>query len=69
MPILYFAANEHCDGSNIMITGSHNPPDYHGFKWIPDGTTPAGDNTQVLRKIIESGEVTAKAEYAGNVVT
>nr|WP_194241848.1 hypothetical protein [Snodgrassella sp. ESL0323] len=29
---MYFAANEHCDGSNTMITGSHNPPDYYGFK-------------------------------------
>ena len=33
-PMLYFAAIEHCQGSGIMITGSHNPPDYNGFKMM-----------------------------------
>ena len=31
-PMLYFAAVKECGGSGMMITGSHNPPDYNGFK-------------------------------------
>jgi phosphomannomutase / phosphoglucomutase len=67
-PMLYFAAIEHCQGSGIMITGSHNPPDYNGFKMMLAGTTLAGDDIQALRKIIESGQLAASAEHSGNVV-
>lgn len=68
-PMLYFAAIEHCHGSGIMITGSHNPPDYNGFKMMLAGTTLAGDDIQALRKIIESGELAATSEHPGSVVT
>ena len=67
-PMLYFAAVEHCQGSGIMITGSHNPPDYNGFKMMLAGTTLAGDDIQALRKIIESDELAAQSEHTGNVV-
>jgi len=30
-PLLYFAAYELGSGSGIMLTGSHNPPDYNGL--------------------------------------
>ncbi|PIT43137.1 phosphomannomutase/phosphoglucomutase [Snodgrassella alvi] len=66
-PMLYFAAIEHCQGSGIMITGSHNPPDYNGFKMMLAGTTLAGDDIQALRKIIESRQLAASAEHSGNV--
>lgn len=67
-PMLYFAAVEHCQGSGIMITGSHNPPDYNGFKMMLAGTTLAGDDIQTLRTIIESEQLAANAEHSGNVV-
>jgi len=53
-PLLYFAANhdEQCTG--IMITGSHNPSDYNGFKMMINGHTLSGDDIQVLKnRIIE----------------
>jgi phosphomannomutase/phosphoglucomutase len=37
--VLYFAAHEFAAGSGVMITGSHNPPDYNGFKIMVAGDT------------------------------
>jgi len=53
-PMLYFAAVQHCSGSGVMITGSHNPPDYNGFKMMLGGNTLAGESIQELRGIIEA---------------
>ena len=33
-PMLYFAAHELCQYSGVMVTGSHNPPEYNGFKIV-----------------------------------
>ncbi|MCP2039672.1 phosphoglucomutase/phosphomannomutase/phosphoglucomutase [Neisseria sp. HSC-16F19] len=53
-PMLYFAAVQHCGGSGVMITGSHNPPDYNGFKMMLGGQTLAGEDIQELRRAIEA---------------
>jgi len=37
--VLYYAAFEMGAGSGVMITGSHNPPDYNGFKIMIGGDT------------------------------
>ncbi|MEE4175148.1 MAG: hypothetical protein V2I57_12930 [Xanthomonadales bacterium] len=42
--VLYFAAHELGKGSGVMVTGSHNPPDYNGFKIMLGGHTLAGDD-------------------------
>lgn len=55
-PVLYFAAIEKADGSGVMLTGSHNPPDYNGFKMMLGGETLAGDQIQALRERIEKSE-------------
>lgn len=52
-PMLYFAAINECGGSGVMITGSHNPPDYNGFKMMLGGDTLAGEAIQELLSIIE----------------
>lgn len=52
-PMLYFAAVQYCHGSGVMITGSHNPPDYNGFKLMLAGDTLAGDDIQAVRQRIE----------------
>ena len=31
-PLLYYAAYTRCDGSGVVVTGSHNPPEYNGIK-------------------------------------
>ena len=56
-PISYFTTFElpNVDGA-IMITGSHNPPDYNGFKISVGKGTIFGEEIQKLRKIIEKGE-------------
>ena len=63
-PVLYYAAYELGSGSGIMITGSHNPPEYNGLKMVLGGTTLSGPDIQQLRKRIESG---ALSKGAGSV--
>ena len=56
-PMLYFAAchlGTHC---GVMITGSHNPPDYNGLKMVLAGETLSGDAIQSLRARIETGDL------------
>ena len=53
-PMLYFATYHLQTGSGVMITGSHNPPDYNGLKMVVAGETLAGDAIQNLRHRIET---------------
>ena len=58
-PMLYYAAINECGGSGVMITGSHNPPDYNGFKMMLGGDTLAGEAIQGLLALIEADKLTA----------
>lgn len=62
-PMVYFAANHTIDGktpkSGIMITGSHNPPNYNGFKMVLGTAAIYGDQIQALRKRIEAKQFIA----------
>jgi phosphomannomutase/phosphoglucomutase len=60
-PLLYFATYELGTGTGIMITGSHNPPDYNGFKMVMDGETLAGERIQHLRQRIEQSNLATGA--------
>ncbi|HEY0505117.1 MAG TPA: phosphomannomutase/phosphoglucomutase [Lysobacter sp.] len=42
-PVVYFGAYHLRAGSCVSVTGSHNPPDYNGFKIVVGGTTLSGD--------------------------
>jgi phosphomannomutase / phosphoglucomutase len=42
-PVVYFAAYHLRTGSCVSVTGSHNPPDYNGFKIVVGGETLSGD--------------------------
>lgn len=55
-PLTYFAANTLPVDGLAMITGSHNPPEYNGFKLGVGKTTFHGPEIQALRKLIETGD-------------
>ena len=55
-PMVYFAAYEYGVGSAIMITGSHNPPEYNGIKMVLQGETLALDSIQALLRRIEADD-------------
>ncbi|MCH2264504.1 MAG: phosphomannomutase/phosphoglucomutase [SAR86 cluster bacterium] len=53
-PLLYFATHKLASSSGVMITGSHNPGDYNGFKIVRDKRSISGEAIQDLRlKIIK----------------
>lgn len=60
-PLLYYVASQHAGGSGVMVTGSHNPPEYNGFKIMLGGTTLSGEAIQRLRARIEHRDFTAAA--------
>ncbi len=55
-PMLYFATHHLQTGSGVMVTGSHNPPDYNGLKMMVAGQTLAGEAIQSLRARIEASD-------------
>jgi len=55
-PMLYFAVRDHMADGGIMITGSHNPPDYNGFKMTLQATPVFGAIIQELGVIAASGD-------------
>jgi phosphomannomutase/phosphoglucomutase len=62
-PLCYFAANTLPVDGLAMITGSHNPPEYNGFKVGVGKSTCHGGEIQDLRKLIERGDFeTGKGE-------
>lgn len=56
-PVLYFAIHHLNAGSGVSVTGSHNPPDYNGFKMVLAGDTLSGDDIQKLRIRIENDDL------------
>jgi phosphomannomutase/phosphoglucomutase len=55
--VLYYMANECGSGSGVMVTGSHNPPDYNGFKVMLAGETLSGDRISALYGRLEGDEL------------
>ena len=52
-PMVYFAAHHLNNNCGVMVTGSHNPPDYNGLKMVLAGETLSNDSIQSLRHRIE----------------
>ena len=57
-PMVYFAAIELGARSGVMVTGSHNPPDYNGIKMVIAGETLALDAIQSLLRQIQANTFT-----------
>jgi phosphomannomutase/phosphoglucomutase len=55
-PTFYFSLFHLEVDGGVMITGSHNPPEFNGFKLAVGRTTIYGDEIQKVRKIIEAAD-------------
>ena len=55
-PLLYFSLHNIDVNGGIMITGSHNPPEFNGFKLCVGKEALHGDAVQGIRRIIEDKE-------------
>ena len=72
-PVLYFSTHHLNTHSGVMLTGSHNPPDYNGMKIMIDGESLSGESIKALYDRIQSNnlkkgvgeiqEVDVKADY------
>src|SRR5512141_691196 len=65
-PLLYFAIHHFGADGGVMITGSHNPPEFNGFKLCVGTGTLYGERIQELRRVIERG---AFREGKGEIVS
>jgi len=55
-PTFYFGLHELSADGGIQVTGSHNPPEYNGFKTCVGTQTIYGDAIQGLRALIEADD-------------
>ena len=61
-PVVYFASFHLRAGSCVAVTGSHNPPDYNGFKIVIGGETLSGAAITDLYARISEGRLPTAAE-------
>ena len=55
-PLQYYSIHKLSLDGGIMITGSHNPPEFNGFKLSVGKTTIFGDAIQDIRRTIDAGD-------------
>jgi phosphomannomutase/phosphoglucomutase len=56
-PLLYFAVYYKKNEAAVMITGSHNPPEYNGFKMMVGEETLYGETIQQVYRILREGKI------------
>ena len=63
----YFATFAKRLDGGVMVTASHNPPDYNGMKFVREEARPISADTGLkeMRALIESGQLPEKEERAG----
>jgi len=60
-PMVYFGTHVLGTQSGVMVTGSHNPPDYNGFKMVLAGEAIHGETIQALYQAIVKNAFTSGA--------
>ncbi|MGV6850660.1 MAG: phosphomannomutase/phosphoglucomutase [bacterium] len=55
--VLYYATHQLKTGSGVMVTGSHNPPNYNGFKIMLGGQTLSGEGIYALYERINENKL------------
>ena len=68
-PMVYFGTHVLEARSGIMVTGSHNPPDYNGFKMVLAGEAIHGETITALHTAIAAGELPRPKEGRGGYRT
>ena len=64
-PLLYFSTFKLSSSSGVMITGSHNPSEYNGFKIVRDNKTISGKTIQEVKlSILENKFLTGKGSVS-----
>lgn len=58
-PALYYAANVLAGKSGVMLTGSHNPSNYNGFKIVIAGDTLANEQIQALHDRLKTNNLSS----------
>jgi phosphomannomutase/phosphoglucomutase len=56
-PALYYATHTLAGKTGVMLTGSHNPKDYNGFKIVIAGDTLANEQIQALHERIKANDL------------
>jgi phosphomannomutase len=56
-PMLYYASTTLKTDGAVMVTGSHNPPDYNGFKMVLAGKPFFGEQIRALGGQAQAGDV------------
>ncbi len=56
-PMLYYASTTLKTDGAVMVTGSHNPPDYNGFKMVLGGKPFFGEQIRALGGQAQAGDV------------
>ena len=64
-PVVYYAAYRFNTGCGVAVTGSHNPPDYNGFKIVVGGETLSEGAIQDLYKRIAANAL--ESDEKGNL--
>ena len=65
-PALYFATKTLDVDGGVQVTGSHNPPEFNGFKMVLNHDAVFGDDIQRLYRLIDTGQL---ATRAGGAIT
>jgi phosphomannomutase/phosphoglucomutase len=70
-PVLYYSVFRLKADGAVMITGSHNPPEFNGFKTVCGATTIYGEAIQQIYRLIATGDLAtgAGSERSADVVT
>jgi phosphomannomutase len=67
-PMLYFASYHFAADGAVMVTGSHNPPDYNGFKSMIGKKPFFGADIQKLGQMAAAGDVVEEAQGSSRLV-
>lgn len=67
-PMLYYAATTLETDGAVMVTGSHNPPDYNGFKMMLGRKAFFGPQIQEIGRMAAAGDVVPEARGSDRAV-